>query len=128
MSEKLSKSKNANKFIKLQILTFAIDTVILVAISLLCVSADLRIENALISSLAFIGVCSFISGFIAGIRQRKNGMITGVINALPFNCLIIIISLVLNGFKADLNLLFTLLTGVLLSAIGGIISVNLRLK
>lgn len=128
MSEKNGSRKIITDFLKLQIINFIIDLSVLFVVCAVCVGADLKQEYVFFAALLLIGICSFLSGFTAGIKERRNGMIKGVISGLPFNLIIMLVSLIMNGFSADLNALFTFLGGLLFSAIGGIVSVNIRIK
>ncbi len=123
-----SNSSNFKSYLKLQFLILAVCFVLFLIFSAVSVGADIKKDYMFYVSLGFIGASSFIAGFIAGIKERKNGMVYGLINALPLNAILFLISLILNGFGADINLLFSVLISLVLSAVGGIVSVNIRLK
>ncbi len=127
-----SKSNKKNSKLKNYLLTqfiFLIGYICLfLIISAICVSTDVGAEYVQYVSLVMVLLFSFSAGFIAGRKERKNGIISGIVAALPLNCIMVVISVIMNGFKVDLNLFFTILIGLLSSSIGGIISVNMRLK
>lgn len=77
-------------------------------------------------SLISFAVSSFAAGFFAGCKLRKNGLITGLLYALPANIIVIIITLLSVSFKPDLNLLITAAVLLASSAVGGIAAVNKR--
>ncbi len=131
----MSKRKNINSnklklknFIKMQIINAVVLLIIFLAFVFVSVGADVGVNSMFYIALAFTGFASFISGCIAGFKERKKGIICGIVNALPFNVILLVTSLAFNGFKADISLPITLLTGLLAAAAGGIVSVNIRLK
>ncbi|MBQ9914056.1 MAG: TIGR04086 family membrane protein [Clostridia bacterium] len=115
-------------YLKLQCLNLAVYASLFLLMSIISLKADAGKEHMLYYSLSFLVVGSFISGFICGIKERKNGILCGIVSALPVNLIIITVSLLLNGFKVDISLLYTLIAGVISAVAGGIISVNIRLK
>ncbi len=130
----MSNRKNTNSnskivsYLKLQFLSTIIYIILIILISAICVKADINKESMAYISLAFIGAASLISGFLAGIRERKNGIVCGLLGALPINLFMIAVSLITNKFSADLSILYTALICLISSAVGGIISVNIRVK
>lgn len=122
------KNTKLNSFLKQQFLNGMITLVIFSIITVISVAFDIGEKSMLVLSLAFVGPVSFICGALAGIKERKNGIICGIVSALPINIILITVSLILNSFKTDINILITLLTGVAFSAVGGIVAVNIRLK
>lgn len=102
-----------------------------VSVSALCVYfylADKNIYEEYILILIALSAADFAASYYIGKKIRKNGMICGVIYNLPFILLFIIASLILNGFSFDIRLLYFTVTGILLSAIGGITAVNSKSK
>ncbi len=131
----MSKRKNLNSkdiriknFMKMQIINIAAYLTVFVVLVLISLGCDVGTDSMLYISIAFIGVSSFISGCIAGFRERRKGIICGIVNVLPLNILIFAFSLIFNSFKADISILITFLTGILTSATGGIVAVNIRLR
>ncbi len=129
MPKNKSASNNTlNKYLRLQIINLIIYVTVFAVVCCISLAADLQKDYMLYASLVFIGASSFISGFTAGIKERKNGLLCGVLSSLPLNVSVIIIALICNKLSADINLLLNAVTGLLLSAAGGIVSVNIRLK
>lgn len=130
----MSKRKNTNnsstisRYLKLQLCNTLIYLAVFLLFSVVCVKADVAKENMMLISLSFIGIASFLSGFSAGLRERKNGIVCGILSPLPVNLIVIGASILLNGFRLDLHILYTVTVCLVMSALGGIISVNIRLK
>ena len=122
------KSAKLQSFLKLQIINALISLALFSAFAAVSVSCDIKNDSMYIFSLAFVGVLSFICGVSAGLKERKNGIICGITGALPLNIITITVSLILNSFKPDISILITLLIGIVLSSVGGIVAVNIRLK
>ena len=72
--------------------------------------------------------CTFFTAFLAANMKREKGLITGVIYNLPTIIIILLVSLILNRFSADLNLLLSFITMLISSSLGGVIGVNRRQK
>ena len=123
-----SKNVKLHSYIKMQIINVIVFFVIFMITALVCVATDIGVNSMLYISAAFIGISSFISGVIAGMKERKKGIICGIINVLPLNMILLIISLALNSFKADISLLIIFLAGIIAAATGGIVAVNIRIK
>lgn len=99
---------------------------LLCIISLISVLVDLQKGSVFKILLVIIASCSFISAFLSGKTKRQHGLITGIIYNLPFIVVLTTISLVLNQFSFNINLLISLVVSVLASSIGGVIGVNIR--
>ena len=129
MSRKKVRRKTEYKsYLKPFLLFFTLTIILFLIFSVIGYVSDVNVERIYIISLSFICTLSFAIGFISGYRKRKNGMFYGILSALPINVLFIIASLIINKLHFDLNIFYTLFTGLLASATGGIISVNIRLK
>lgn len=89
---------------------------------------DLSKEYIYYVSLVIFCIAPFLVGFISGVKIRKNGLLVGAIHALPIGLLFVILSAIINGFQIDLRTLITIAIMILSSAIGGIVSVNIKLK
>ncbi|MBR6567374.1 MAG: TIGR04086 family membrane protein [Clostridia bacterium] len=123
-----TKSTKLHSFIKLQIINILVSLVIFSGFTMIAVVCDIKSDSMFVYSLVFIGIVSFVCGALAGIKERKKGIICGIISALPLNAAFIIVSLIMNSFKPDLCIIITFLTATILSAVGGIVAVNIRLK
>ncbi len=121
-------NNKVNAFIKLQFINLAIYLILFVIVSIIAVCADIGKENMFYISLGYIGVSSFFSGFTAGLKERKNGIVCGAVNALLPIAIICIVSIILNKFSIGYNLIISVLSAMILSAAGGIVAVNIRLK
>ena len=88
----------------------------------------IKTENYYVFELLLFSVCSFVSAFISGYKNEKNGLVIGLITNLPSIFLLILISLIINKFKTDYYLIITAISLILCSMAGGIIAVNSRLK
>ncbi len=129
MSKKKALGNNRlNNYLKFQLINLFIYTAVFSVLCCISLVSDMKKEAMAYMSLIFLGVSSFLSGFSAGIRERKNGLVCGILSALPFNALFIITALLLNRFSTDINLLISVAAGLASSAVGGIVSVNVRLK
>ncbi len=93
-----------------------------------CVYYDLAAENTFAAAIICGGTSAFFSGIITGVKFRKNGMIKAVVITLPVNLIILLTSLIFNGFKADLNMLISILVLEASAAMGGILSVNRKIR
>lgn len=131
----MSKAKNSktlkpklNGYFKMQILNLAVYMLAFLLLSVISLKSDVSSGYMMYFSLAFICISSLVSGFISGIKERKNGILCGLVNPLPFNIFLIFLSLFSNSFKPDINILYTMIAGTLSGVAGGIISVNIRLK
>lgn len=119
-------SSESQSFIKAQLLIFAIYLSIFLVICAICLLADLNSKyDYYISLLSFV-ISSFISGFLGGIKQRQNGILSGLIYALPANLSVLLISLITAGFTLKANFLIAAVSLPISSILGGIIAVNKR--
>lgn len=126
------RNKNTNKELKDNIILFIVPfgafLLSLIIVSVLSVIFDLQKgANYPIIAVLF-AACSFIGGFISGKNKRKNGIVTGILYNLPTIGLILFISLIMNKFSVDLNILISTVLSLLSSAVGGIVGVNSRKK
>ncbi len=94
------------------------------------VSVIIDLEKKLNSPVIMVifSLCTFLSAFLIASKKREKGLVTGVIYNLPSIIIILLLSLILNGFSADLNILLSFVTMLISSALGGIIGVNRKQK
>ena len=123
-----SNTGEKNEFIKSLLIAGLIYLSMFVFFSFIGLFADISIKNIYYLSLIQFSVSSFITGFISALKKRKNGLVCGIIGALPLNVSVLILSLVINSFSIDLRMLVSFLILIISSAAGGVISVNTRLK
>ena len=104
-------------------------TLVLFVISaIVSVYTDLQRSQNYIVSLCIIGFVCFASGVLSGKFKRKNGIITGIIYILPQLTLLLLISVILNSFSIDLNIIISTAVSVISAAVGGITGVNMKQK
>lgn len=115
-------------FIKTQILAAIIYTVTFIAAGIVSLSADLPEKYMFYVTVLSFSADSFACAAFAGNKLHKNGMITGLLFCLPFNTLVIFISAIVNSFKVDLTAAVAYFILIVISMLGGIISVNSRSK
>lgn len=123
-----TKSKKTNsdisvylKVITAQFLTFFI-------LSLIAYLSDIKASHFYLISIASLSSGSVIAGFIAGKSKQRKGLVYGMLFSLPFNAAVLIISLFLNSFSFDYMAVISLILSVVLSGIGGSVSINLKKK
>ncbi|MBQ3136087.1 MAG: TIGR04086 family membrane protein [Clostridia bacterium] len=121
-------NNKAKSFVKLQIINLIIYLFVFVIISIIAVCSDIGKEKLFYVSLGYLSVSSFASGFVAGFKERKKGIICGMLSALPFLLIICILSIILNKFDIDYNLIISIIAALIFSAVGGIVAVNIKLK
>ena len=94
------------------------------------VSVIIDLEKKLNSPVITVifSLCTFLSAFLIASKKREKGLVTGVIYNSPSIIIILLLSLILNGFSADLNILLSFVTMLISSALGGIIGVNRKQK
>ena len=80
------------------------------------------------SAVFSFSVCSFIGAFYAGRKIHKNGISIGFLFCLPLNTVVILASVAANSFKIDLTALISFIILIISSMLGGIVSVNMRVK
>ncbi len=94
----------------------------------LSVISDLDPKQTYAVSLASLSLASFVSGIVIGFAFRKNGMLKAVVFTSPVNLFIIIASVFINSFTIDYHIILSLAALVISAAIGGIISVNSKIR
>lgn len=117
---------NSLDFIKNQIFCLTIYIVLFIVGCLVSLVFDIDYKLDYYVSLFIFALCSFLCGFIGGIKQRENGIVSGIIYALPGNLIVILLSIILNGFSVEISILISVVSLNLLSAVGGILGVNKR--
>lgn len=125
-STKKMTNTNSLDFIKNQIFCLTIYIVLFIVGCLVSLVFDIDYKLDYYVSLFIFALCSFLCGFIGGIKQRENGIVSGIIYALPGNLIVILLSVILNGFSVEISILISVVSLNLLSAVGGILGVNKR--
>lgn len=124
-TKKMSNTKGLD-FIKTQIFCLTIYIILFIVGCLVSLIFDIDYKFDYYVSLFIFALCSFLSGFVGGIKQKENGIVSGIIYALPGNLIVILLSVILNGFSVEIGLLISTVSLILLSAVGGILGVNKR--
>ncbi len=129
---KINKAKKQKSRQNENLLMFLLPLIILVTAilltSVISVVSDLEKRLNFPVITVIFSLCTFLSAFLTANKKRENGLVTGVIYNLPSILVILFISLVLNGFSADLNLLLSFATMLISSALGGVLGVNRKQK
>ena len=125
---KFSDNTTVNIFIKTQILAVIIYLISFLIFSLIALLADLSMKFDFICALLCFALSSFIVGFYIGRKLRQKGLLAGIIYSLPINTSVILISLIFSNFTFDLNIVITAIILLVSAGVGGIVSVNSRLK
>ena len=127
---KRNKTDNKLQIVNIMLFIFPVilNFVLLLISSIVAVYADLQKSHNFIVSLCIIGFTCFASGVFSGKFKRKNGIITGIIYILPQLTLLLLISVILNSFSIDLNIIISTAVSVISAAVGGITGVNMKQK
>ena len=124
-------NKNTNIFnnrIILLLISFIIETAFFLIGVAIALFADIKNTGYYSTCLLSLGLGCFVSGFVTARKIKQNGFMNAVIYSLPGNLFYIVFSSALNAFKIDYHIIFSLILIIVSSAIGGIISVNVRPK
>ena len=125
-NRKRTENTATSSFISIQIFGVVCYITVFTIFSLIALLADLPRQYDYYYTLAVFLLGSFLLGGYAGIKLRENGLLNGVIYALPMNVLTVLISLIFADFKADFHTIITVILLILSSAFGGVIAVNKR--
>ena len=129
---KTASRKAENKItseLKLSVTGIILQAVIFTLCAVIAYIADVKTTEYYIFSIVSLLTGSLLNGFISGRETRKKGLLSGIIFTLPSIVFYNFISLIANGFKADyVFLILSFIIPVIFSAIGGILSVNIRLN
>lgn len=129
---KINNKKSGNKTLRENIILFVLPLILLTLTlfiaTAISVAADLQKSFNFPIFASLTGLCSLLSGFLAGRTKRENGIFTGIIYPLPTFLIYILLSLITNSFSFDFNLLISLAVMLISSAVGGILGVNTKKK
>lgn len=129
---KPKRNKTDNKLQTENIMLFIFPVILTLALfvisAIVSVYADLQKSQNYIVSMCIIGFVCFASGVLSGKFKRKNGIITGIIYILPQMTLLLLISVILNSFSIDPNIIISTAVSVISAAVGGITGVNMKQK
>lgn len=122
--QKVRQNENLLMFLLPFVLLFSA----LLLASLVSVFIDLEKKLNFPVITVIFSLCTFLSAFLVAGKKRKKGLVAGIIYNLPSVIIILLLSLILNGFSADLNILLSFVTMLISSALGGVIGVNRKQK
>ena len=123
--KRIKDKKSLNQF-KFIIIDLLIKAAIILTLSVIVLTLDIEINYIFL--IVTIGICNALMGYIIGSEKKKNGLFLALIYTLPGNLSLLVISLILNGFKFDYFAFLTLTTMMITSAVGGVVSVNKKKK
>ena len=118
--QKVRQNENLLMFLLPFVLLFSA----LLLASLVSVFIDLEKKLNFPVITVIFSFCTFLSAF----KKREKGLVAGIIYNLPSVIIILLLSLILNGFSVDLNILLSFVTMLISSALGGVIGVNRKQK
>lgn len=130
-SKRNNDSKQSNNkivFFKTQALIVIINLIVLMLISVIAYCSSINRCWYFYIAISAFSITSFIGGYYSGYKIHENGMVTGLLFCLPLNIIISLISLTVNSFKADITFFISLAILLICSMLGGILSVNTRMK
>lgn len=116
------------KIAVMQLINFAIFTSVILIISVICLLAGIKPSYTYPISLIVFSVSSFICAYISAFKNRKKGIYTGVLSVVLPIAVFEIISVIINSFNIDFNLLLSSVVMFISAAAGGVAGVNTRLK
>ena len=119
---------SAKIFIKSQILALTIYSLFFILASTVMFIANVNKSNSFYAAIAAFAASSFICGYYSGYKIHKNGIFVGLLFGLPANLLVSIISIIVNSFKIDLTAVISFAILLICSMLGGVLSVNTKLK
>ena len=94
--------------------------------SLLALKTPYPKENTLFQALVSVAVASFASSFFFVIKQRANGLVSGLIIGFILLVLLFLIFITSSSFKLNESSLLLIPACLLPSAIAGIFAVNVK--
>ena len=121
-------SLSTKVFLKTQILSFVLYTSSFLISAALGLSMNVSKGNAFYLAVFFYSVCSFICAYYAVRQIHKNGISVGFLFCLPMNIIIVFASIAANSFRIDLTAVISFIIFAISSMLGGIVSVNTRIK
>ena len=114
--------------LKAQLVAAVCYLTVLIVSSIVCLSLDFKRQNMFYVSILCFAAASFICAYYAGYKIHKNGLTVGLLYSLPANIITVFLSVAVNQFKIDLTVLISLFILLISSMLGGILSVNTKLK
>ncbi len=121
-------SQNMTIFIKTQILSAVLYGLSFLIASAVGLSMNISTSYAFYVCIFAFASSAFVCSMYAGYKIHKNGISVGFLFCLPFNTIVTLASITLNSFKADLTAIISFFILIVTSMLGGIFSVNIRIK
>ena len=125
---KKTAAKNNNSDFSFILKCACIQATVFILFCFISFTAGIKVTDFKWITPAALIIGSSASGFISGKFKRKKGYIYGVLFSLPFNLILLVISLFVNSFSVDYMLPVCLLGSVISSSLGGMLSVNIKKK
>ena len=122
------RNKNVMNIYNHMLVNLTISYLICSAICLFIFILNSNINSNYFLILTVLSLTVFITAYRSGIKFRKKGIIVGVVYNLPFILSLIAISVIINSFVFDYRMFVSIISLIIFSALGGIVSVNTRKK
>lgn len=86
--------------------------------------------DGIISAMSSISICvgSYFTGFLISKKQRKNGLLTGILCGILIFCITFLISVIFVRCALSMGFFSKLVMILICSSIGGIVGVNSKAK
>ncbi len=115
-------------FIKAQILALILYMISFLVASGVSLAFNVSVSYAFYVCIFAFAISSFLCALYSGYKIHKKGIVIGFLFCLPFNLLVTLISAILNSFSIDLTAVISLFIMIVSSMLGGMVSVNIRIK
>lgn len=126
--KKASTNPNKAEFIKCVAFSYILYIIFFIAISFVILFFDVDSEKYYYISITQLAITSFISAFNCGFRLMKNGMLVGLLCALPAILTVFFVSIIMNSFKINFSSVISLIITMISAMLGGVLSVNVNIK
>lgn len=131
MPENIKKNKG-NGIIKKYVFSIILGLIILFICLVIFALVNLKTpypkDNTLFQALVSVAASSFISSFVFVFKERKNGLISGLIIGLIILILSFIIFTVFSSFSLNESSILLIPASLVPAAVSGIIAVNIKRK
>ena len=127
----MSKKKNENpviKYLTAEVLALVIYLIISFVFAYIYTKTPYHKENTLPYSIISITVSSFVASFVFSFRERKNGLVSGLIIAAVFTVILFIIYAFVSSFKLNESSFLIIPACFAPACVAGIIAVNIKKK
>ncbi|MCM1363617.1 MAG: TIGR04086 family membrane protein [Faecalibacterium sp.] len=121
-------SDKTKVFIKTQILALIVYLLFFLIASIILFSTEIDKSKSFYAAISAFAAAAFICGYFSGYKIHKKGLYVGLLFCLPMNVIITMVSLIVNSFKVDLTTTISFVILIVCSMLGGVLSVNTKLK